>query len=98
MRRFWTATFLVLGTMTLGTLLALRSGPLVIHTAQWAVVTLTDYRLDLREPLRAGASAQAMQAQIAAVWRARLDRYSEQRAELQGKALPVRVQMYAVGG
>ena len=54
--------------------------------------------VDLREPLRAGASAQAMQAQIAAVWRARLDRYSEQRAELQGKALPVRVQMYAVGG
>lgn len=58
---------------------------------------------DLRQALRAGATAEDLARRINTVWRARSDRYSEQRAELQrssgqGKALPVRVQMYAVGG
>jgi cyclic pyranopterin phosphate synthase len=54
--------------------------------------------IDLRSALRTGAGEPELAGLIGRGWRNRDDRYSEQRAELGGKALPVRVQMYAVGG
>ncbi|MFC4638481.1 GTP 3',8-cyclase MoaA [Deinococcus hohokamensis] len=50
---------------------------------------------DLREPLRAGASDEALQSQIAAVWRGRTDRYSEERGE---QTRPLKVEMSHIGG
>ncbi len=57
---------------------------------------------DLRGPLRAGESDALLAARIAGVWRARRDRYSEERAGLTdstGHTPPrPRIEMYQVGG
>jgi GTP 3',8-cyclase len=56
--------------------------------------------VDLRGPLRAGASDDALRERIAGVWRARRDRYSEQRSA--HTELPAhtrrRLEMYQLGG
>ncbi len=55
---------------------------------------------DLRGPLRAGASDDALRERITAVWRMRTDRYSEERAastDLSGRARP-KLEMYQIGG
>jgi cyclic pyranopterin phosphate synthase len=51
---------------------------------------------DLKGPLRAGASDEDLAARIAAVWRARDDRYSERRAEATSS--DGRVEMSFIGG
>jgi cyclic pyranopterin phosphate synthase len=57
---------------------------------------------DLRGPLRAGESDDELRARIAAVWRLRSDRYSEERAantDLGGQAGPrPKIEMYQIGG
>jgi cyclic pyranopterin phosphate synthase len=59
---------------------------------------------DLRGPIRAGATDQELSDQIAAIWRARDDRYSElrTRATETGRGLamvdPARVEMSRIGG
>jgi cyclic pyranopterin phosphate synthase len=54
---------------------------------------------DLRDLLRSGASDDTLRERIAAVWRGRRDRYSEQRAELREKAgEPAKIEMYQIGG
>jgi len=53
---------------------------------------------DLREALRAGASDEELRALIAARWAQRVDRYSEQRAELREKSRHGKVEMYVMGG
>ena len=52
--------------------------------------------LDLRSPLRAGADDDALVALLAAAWRARRDRYSEQRASLT--QIPRKIEMSHIGG
>jgi GTP 3',8-cyclase len=54
---------------------------------------------DLRGPLRAGASDQALREQISAIWTRRADRYSEQRTR-HTRPQPVRpkVEMSRIGG
>lgn len=52
---------------------------------------------DLRTPLRGGASDEELRALVAAVWRARRDRYSEQRQDNEA-AREGRVEMYRIGG
>jgi GTP 3',8-cyclase len=57
--------------------------------------------LDLKTPLRAGASDDELASRIAASWRGRTDRYSEERAErlAAGHGVPEpRVEMYRIGG
>ncbi len=54
--------------------------------------------VDLLTPMRGGADEQALAQRIAAIWSGRQDRYSELRGAAQARALPVRVQMYTVGG
>ena len=57
--------------------------------------------LDLKTPLRAGASDEELAGRIAAFWGRRTDRYSEERAErlAAGQAAPPsRVEMYRIGG
>jgi cyclic pyranopterin phosphate synthase len=57
---------------------------------------------DLRAPLRAGESDDALRERIARVWRLRRDRYSEERAALTdatGHVAPrKKIEMYQVGG
>jgi GTP 3',8-cyclase len=55
---------------------------------------------DLKGPLRAGASDEALLEEIAGVWRLRADRYSEERtAQTEPSApRPGRIEMYQVGG
>ena len=53
--------------------------------------------LDLRGPMRAGASDEELKALIAGCWTTRRDRYSEQRSELTIRPKR-RVQMFQVGG
>jgi cyclic pyranopterin phosphate synthase len=53
--------------------------------------------LDLRGPMRAGASDDELKALIAGCWSTRRDRYSEQRSELTIRPKR-RVQMFQVGG
>ncbi|GAB4575187.1 MAG: GTP 3',8-cyclase MoaA [Anaerolineae bacterium] len=53
--------------------------------------------LDLRTPLRAGASDAEISAMIAALWQRRADRYSELRASASADT-PRRVEMYHIGG
>ena len=59
---------------------------------------------DLRAPLRGGASDAEVSAAIATVWRARSDRYSEERTAATGSgrglpmADPARVEMSRIGG
>ena len=52
---------------------------------------------DLRDPLRAGATDEELEALITGIWSARTDRYSEERASLTGPQ-PKKVEMYAIGG
>ncbi len=57
--------------------------------------------LDLKTPLRAGESDEQLAERIAAFWRGRTDRYSEERAErlAAGKGPPPsRVEMFRIGG
>lgn len=54
---------------------------------------------DLRAPLRAGADDAAMHDLIAGVWRARRDRYSEERGEItRGQKDRQKVEMSHIGG
>ncbi len=55
---------------------------------------------DLRGPLRAASSDQALREQIRAIWARRADRYSEQRTRQTGRTLPVtpKVEMSRIGG
>jgi len=57
---------------------------------------------DLKAPLRAGLDDVALLARIVECWRARADRYSEERAERLRQGLPVlhdpKVEMFRVGG
>lgn len=52
---------------------------------------------DLRAPLRGGASDAELRTMVAAVWRARRDRYSEER-QPESLAREGRVEMYRIGG
>jgi len=55
--------------------------------------------VDLRGPLRAGESDDALRARIEAVWRRRTDRYSEERARLRAKGGEhPKIEMYQLGG
>lgn len=55
--------------------------------------------LDLRAPLRAGASDDELRALIAGTWERRNDRYSEQRAPLAPNEHVLRkIEMYYIGG
>jgi cyclic pyranopterin phosphate synthase len=58
--------------------------------------------VDLRAPLRAGAGDEELSALIAGTWKARRDRYSEERASLLDAAGHVaarpKIEMYQVGG
>jgi cyclic pyranopterin phosphate synthase len=55
---------------------------------------------DLRGPLRAGASDQALRQQISSIWIGRADRYSEQRTRHTSRARRVKpkVEMSHIGG
>src|SRR6266581_146214 len=55
---------------------------------------------DLRGPLRAGTSDQALREQISAIWARRADRYSEQRTRQTSRTQPVepKVEMSRIGG
>jgi cyclic pyranopterin phosphate synthase len=54
--------------------------------------------VDLRAPLRAGASDDELFEAIRAVWAGRTDRYSELRASLRGAADLHKVEMNYIGG
>jgi cyclic pyranopterin phosphate synthase len=54
--------------------------------------------MDLRGPLRGGASDEELLALIRAVWERRLDRYSELRAQLRARGSQRHVEMNQVGG
>jgi cyclic pyranopterin phosphate synthase len=56
--------------------------------------------IDLRAPLRAGASDEALRATIEAVWRRRTDRYSELRTQATEplRARSKKIEMYQLGG
>ncbi|MGD9842387.1 MAG: GTP 3',8-cyclase MoaA [Steroidobacteraceae bacterium] len=55
--------------------------------------------LDLKQPLRSGASDDELRALIRNTWEARDDRYSEQRAQLGQDEQPLRkIEMYYIGG
>ena len=53
---------------------------------------------DLKTPLRAGESDEQLAQRIAGIWRAREDRYSEERAEQADAAERERVEMFRIGG
>lgn len=53
---------------------------------------------DLRAPLRHGIDSAALVELLAAHWRLRSDRYSEQRAELRHQGRLEHVEMYRIGG
>jgi GTP 3',8-cyclase len=54
---------------------------------------------DLRGPLRAGASDQALREQISSIWARRADRYSELRTRhTSGNRAPRKVEMSQIGG
>ncbi len=55
---------------------------------------------DLRGPLRAGASNQALREQISSIWARRADRYSERRTRQTGRTQRVKpkVEMSHIGG
>ncbi|MGE0115419.1 MAG: GTP 3',8-cyclase MoaA [Steroidobacteraceae bacterium] len=55
--------------------------------------------LDLKKPLRSGASDDELRALIRHTWEQRDDRYSEQRMQLTGNEQPLRkIEMYYIGG
>jgi cyclic pyranopterin phosphate synthase len=53
---------------------------------------------DLKAPLRAGADDAALATVIDGIWRARADRYSEERTARRAAADPRRIEMYYIGG
>jgi cyclic pyranopterin phosphate synthase len=53
--------------------------------------------LDLRGPLRAGATDQELKDLVSSHWRVRQDRYSEERTEQTAKAKG-RIEMFRLGG
>ncbi len=53
---------------------------------------------DLRAPLRSGLQDAALVGLLAARWRLRVDRYSEQRVELRNDGRLEHVEMYRIGG
>ncbi|MCH7607736.1 MAG: GTP 3',8-cyclase MoaA, partial [Chloroflexi bacterium] len=54
---------------------------------------------DLKTPLRAGASDDELRESIAAIWRGRDDRYSEQRAALSAAGdARHKIEMFQIGG
>jgi len=53
--------------------------------------------VDLKTPLRSGASDDELRERLQAVWRGRRDRYSEERGDA-GSASSQRVEMYRIGG
>jgi cyclic pyranopterin phosphate synthase len=55
---------------------------------------------DLRGPLRAGASDQALREQVSSIWARRADRYSEQRTRQTSRTRPAepKVEMSRIGG
>ena len=53
--------------------------------------------LDLRGPLRAGATDDELLDMLGNLWRARTDRYSELRASMAGPS-PRKIEMYHIGG
>ncbi|MBW2500786.1 MAG: GTP 3',8-cyclase MoaA [Deltaproteobacteria bacterium] len=73
-------------------------------TTEGALVTclFADGGIDLREPMRAGESDDALRELIASTWKGRKDRYSEERSELlqvEGRVpRRERVEMYQIGG
>jgi GTP 3',8-cyclase len=54
--------------------------------------------LDLRGPLRQGATDEELEALISTVWRARTDRYSEIRTRPQTAEQQKKIEMYYIGG
>jgi cyclic pyranopterin phosphate synthase len=55
--------------------------------------------LDLRAPLREGATDDELLALIGTTWRQRSDRYSELRSTLRAGEQPLRkIEMYYIGG
>ena len=54
--------------------------------------------VDLRAPLRAGATDDELRERIREIWSQRSDRYSEERTEGLGTRRPARVEMYEIGG
>jgi cyclic pyranopterin phosphate synthase len=74
-------------------------------TTEGAMVTclFADGGIDLRAPLRSGASNDVLRELIASTWASRKDRYSEERADLLqidgvGDRRRDRVEMYQIGG
>jgi cyclic pyranopterin phosphate synthase len=53
---------------------------------------------DLKNPLREGASDDALREVITGVWRRRRDRYSEERTELAATRAGQRIEMFRLGG
>jgi len=53
---------------------------------------------DLKTPLRAGASDAELREVITGTWRARKDRYSEERTELARHRASTRIEMFKLGG
>src|SRR5207237_6591625 len=51
----------------------------------WLLCLYSEHGVDLREPLRSGASDEALAALIAATWRGRSDRRAEERLRLPGR-------------
>jgi len=54
--------------------------------------------VDLRGPLRAGASDGALRALVSGTWSRRVDRYSEERAAAGASRPAARLEMYQIGG
>lgn len=54
--------------------------------------------IDLRAALRGGADDEALRAMIGTRWRARADRYSEERDRLRSGVTAQKVEMYHIGG
>ena len=52
---------------------------------------------DLKAPLRAGSTDRELEQMVERVWRARTDRYSEERTALTGPQ-PKKIEMYQIGG
>jgi cyclic pyranopterin phosphate synthase len=54
--------------------------------------------VDLRSPLRAGADDASLLDLIRGAWRARTDRYSEERVALHASGSERKIEMYYIGG
>jgi len=65
----------------------------VLYTCLFAT-----HGLDLRTPLRAGASDDALAGFIRSAWLGRADRYSESRAGIRAAATEHKIEMYYIGG